>query len=85
MSQGGKFALPMGTTREISDVSSRVLTNTDKKLTRQTFEEVVIPPGRPIPPRVNEKPVKIADLSPMAKGCFPVRPCTPSVCPRTTH
>jgi antiviral helicase SLH1 len=69
--QGGKFALPMGTTRQINDVSIS-FRGVDED-SYQTYEEVVIPHGRPIPPRATEKPVKISDLSPMAKGCFPVR------------
>lgn len=77
MSQGGKFALPSGTEREMNDVSvscpasdfcgPNVLTGWG-----QTYEEVIIPPSRPIPPRATEKPVRIADLAPLAKGCFPV-------------
>lgn len=38
----------------------------------ETCEEVIIPPARPAPVKNNEKPVKIADLPPIAKGCFPV-------------
>lgn len=41
----------------------------------QTCEEVIIPPARPAPIKTNEKPVKIADLPPIAKGCFPVSQC----------
>lgn len=37
----------------------------------QTFEEVIIPPARQIPPKQSEKPVRIADLPPLARGCFP--------------
>jgi antiviral helicase SLH1 len=66
MSYGGKFALPAGTMRELNDVSQPSDT-ADK-----TYEEVIIPHSRPIPPRHSERPVKINDLPPMAKGCFPV-------------
>ncbi|WWD19805.1 hypothetical protein CI109_104269 [Kwoniella shandongensis] len=55
MSYGGKLALPLGTHREIND----------------TYEEVTVPPTNPIPPKSTERPVKIADLPPLAKGCFP--------------
>ncbi|KAK8853378.1 hypothetical protein IAR55_004082 [Kwoniella newhampshirensis] len=55
MSYGGKLALPIGTHREIND----------------TYEEVTVPPANPIPPKMSERPVKISDLPPLAKGCFP--------------
>ncbi|ORY31658.1 Sec63 Brl domain-domain-containing protein [Naematelia encephala] len=55
MSQGGRFALPSGTTREIAD----------------TYEEVTIPPSKPLPPKRTERPIKISELSPLARGCFP--------------
>ncbi|KIR71630.1 RNA helicase [Cryptococcus deuterogattii CA1014] len=54
LSHGGKFALPEGTKREYTD----------------TYEEVIIPPANPVPPKKTERPVKIAELSPMAGGCF---------------
>ncbi|WVQ84529.1 hypothetical protein IAT38_006683 [Cryptococcus sp. DSM 104549] len=55
LSHGGTYALPEGTKREIGDY----------------FEEVVIPPARIVPPKSTERPVKIAELPPLAKGCFP--------------
>ncbi|WVO18470.1 hypothetical protein L204_106187 [Cryptococcus depauperatus] len=55
LAHGGKLALPEGTTRESADF----------------FEEVVIPPANPVPPKEWERPVKIGELSPLAKGCFP--------------
>ncbi len=72
MSLGGRFALPLGTKREISDVSRSKIAWGKAKFSRQTFEEVTIPPTKPIPQKRNERPVRIADLPPMAKGCFPV-------------
>ncbi|WRT70052.1 uncharacterized protein IL334_007046 [Kwoniella shivajii] len=53
-SYGGKMALPMGTQRHIND----------------NFEEVTVPPQNPVPPKRNERPVKIADLPRLARGCF---------------
>ncbi|EIW72173.1 hypothetical protein TREMEDRAFT_70643 [Tremella mesenterica DSM 1558] len=55
ISMGGQFSLPAGTTRELND----------------TYEEVVVPPNKPIPPRGSERPVRINELPPLAKGCFP--------------
>ncbi|WVR09583.1 hypothetical protein IAU60_006653 [Kwoniella sp. DSM 27419] len=54
-SYGGKIALPMGTQRELAN----------------TFEEVIVPPSNPVPPTRTERPVKIAALPPLARGCFP--------------
>ncbi|WWC91889.1 uncharacterized protein L201_006838 [Kwoniella dendrophila CBS 6074] len=53
-SYGGKMALPMGTQRHIND----------------TFEEVTVPPSNPVPMKRNERPIKIAELPPLARGCF---------------
>ncbi|WWD03969.1 hypothetical protein V865_002029 [Kwoniella europaea PYCC6329] len=53
-SYGGKMALPMGTQRHIND----------------TFEEVTVPPSNPVPPKRDERPVKISELPPLARGCF---------------
>ncbi|WWC72186.1 uncharacterized protein I206_106146 [Kwoniella pini CBS 10737] len=53
-SYGGKMALPIGTQRHIND----------------TFEEVTVPPSNPVPPRRNERPVKISELPRLARGCF---------------
>jgi antiviral helicase SLH1 len=74
--------MPQGTTREYADVrvssgqqakSTHVMirlpgTRTDK----QTYEEVVVPPSKPIPPRISERAIRINELPPVAKGCFPV-------------
>ncbi|KIR59260.1 RNA helicase [Cryptococcus bacillisporus CA1873] len=63
LSHGGKFALPEGTKREY--------TNVGRPFPLTTYEEVIIPPANPVPPKKTERPVKIAELSPMAGGCFP--------------
>ena len=38
----------------------------------QEYEEVIIPPARPVPPRLTERLVPIAELDGLARGCFPV-------------
>ncbi|ODN73401.1 hypothetical protein L202_07927 [Cryptococcus amylolentus CBS 6039] len=55
LSHGGKFALPEGTRRSYTDI----------------YEEVVIPPANAVPPKIWERPVKVADLPKLARGCFP--------------
>ncbi|TFY83832.1 hypothetical protein EWM64_g204 [Hericium alpestre] len=52
---GSRYMLPLGTTRTM----------------HETFEEVVIPPSKPIPPRHTERLISVAELDPLAKGSFP--------------
>lgn len=53
---GSKFMLPIGTTR----------------VDREDYEEVTVPPARPIPPRISERLISVSELDPLAKGSFPV-------------
>ncbi|EMD40635.1 hypothetical protein CERSUDRAFT_130708 [Gelatoporia subvermispora B] len=52
---GTKYMLPLGTTRHDCE----------------DYQEVVIPPARPVPPRVTERLIPVAELDPLAKGSFP--------------
>ncbi|KAJ7179176.1 Sec63 Brl domain-containing protein [Mycena filopes] len=52
---GSKYMLPLGTVREM----------------HEDFEEVIIPPARPVPPRVTERLISVSELDPLAKGSFP--------------
>ncbi|KAI0693550.1 Sec63-domain-containing protein [Cytidiella melzeri] len=52
---GTKFMLPIGTTR----------------VDHEEFEEVTVPPARPVPPRSTERLISVAELDPLAKGSFP--------------
>ncbi|KIJ37410.1 hypothetical protein M422DRAFT_260076, partial [Sphaerobolus stellatus SS14] len=52
---GSKYMLPIGTTRE----------------DREDCEEVIIPPARPVPPRVTERLITVAELDGLARGSFP--------------
>jgi antiviral helicase SLH1 len=36
----------------------------------QDYEEVIIPPARPVPPRETERLIPISELDPLAKGSF---------------
>jgi antiviral helicase SLH1 len=38
----------------------------------QAYEEVTIPPAKPVPPKVNERLIPVSELDPLAKGSFPV-------------
>jgi hypothetical protein len=38
----------------------------------QKYEEVIVPPAIPVPPKVTERLIPISELDPLAKGCFPV-------------
>lgn len=53
-STGSKYMLPIGTTRE----------------DREEYEEVTIPPAKAVPPRSNERLVRVTDLDGLAKGAF---------------
>ncbi|TFY57142.1 hypothetical protein EVJ58_g7210 [Rhodofomes roseus] len=35
------------------------------------YEEVTIPPTKPVPPRINERLLPVSELDPLAKGSFP--------------
>ncbi|KAJ7904375.1 Sec63-domain-containing protein [Mycena olivaceomarginata] len=52
---GSKYMLPLGTVRQMSE----------------DFEEVIIPPARPVPPRVTERLISVSELDPLARGSFP--------------
>ncbi|KAA1466231.1 Sec63-domain-containing protein [Dentipellis sp. KUC8613] len=52
---GSKYMLPLGTSREM----------------KETYEEVVIPPSKPVPPRATERLINVAELDPLARGAFP--------------
>ncbi|KAF7355212.1 putative helicase mug81 [Mycena sanguinolenta] len=52
---GSKYMLPLGTVRQ----------------THEDFEEVIIPPARPVPPRTTERLIPISELDPLAQGSFP--------------
>lgn len=36
------------------------------------YEEVTVPPARPVPPRSTERLIPVAELEPLASGSFPV-------------
>jgi hypothetical protein len=40
----------------------------------QGYEEVLLPPAKTIPPKLNERLVPVPELEPLAKGSFPVGP-----------
>ncbi|KAG8919044.1 hypothetical protein FRC00_011818, partial [Tulasnella sp. 408] len=52
---GTKFILPLGTTRQ----------------TDELCEEVTIPPSRPIPPKLDERLIPVAELDPLPRSSFP--------------
>lgn len=39
----------------------------------QDYEEVVVPPAKPVPPKSTERLIPIIELDDLASGCFPVR------------
>ncbi|CAE6409404.1 unnamed protein product [Rhizoctonia solani] len=52
---GSKFLLPLGTQRH----------------TNEQYQEVIIPPAKAVPPRINERPIPVGELDTLARGCFP--------------
>ncbi|RDB22853.1 putative helicase mug81 [Hypsizygus marmoreus] len=52
---GSKYMLPIGTVRTMCE----------------DFEEVIIPPARPVPPKVTERLIPVEELDSLAKECFP--------------
>jgi antiviral helicase SLH1 len=53
---GNKYTLPIGTTRH----------------DHEDYEEVIIPPAKPVPPRETERLISVSELDPLARGSFPV-------------
>ncbi|KAF8165208.1 Sec63 Brl domain-containing protein [Crassisporium funariophilum] len=51
---GTKYMLPMGTVRQ----------------TYEEYEEVIIPPAKPIPPMTAERLISVSELDPLVKGSF---------------
>ncbi|THH33662.1 hypothetical protein EUX98_g543 [Antrodiella citrinella] len=54
---GGKFMLPMGTTRHFGE----------------EYEEVIVPPAKALPPKLHERLIQVSELDPLASGSFPVK------------
>ncbi|KAJ3723103.1 Sec63-domain-containing protein [Lentinula raphanica] len=52
---GTRYLLPLGTSRTM----------------KEEYEEVIIPPARPVPPKTTERLVPITELDELARGCFP--------------
>ncbi|KAG8920164.1 hypothetical protein FRC01_000892 [Tulasnella sp. 417] len=52
---GTKFILPLGTTRHVDELC----------------EEVIVPPSRPIPPKIDERLIPVAELDPLPRSSFP--------------
>jgi len=38
----------------------------------QEYEEVIVPPARPVPPRAEERLIPVSELEELVKGCFAV-------------
>lgn len=69
---GKKYMLPLGTERRFEEVR-RILQFCIRFLIHpKLYEEVMIPPARPVPPAATEREVRVKDLDPLARGCFPV-------------
>lgn len=45
----------------------------------QDYDEVVIPPAKPTPPRLNEMLIRISELDPLVRGSFLVGPTLTTV------
>ncbi|KAF9451641.1 Sec63-domain-containing protein [Macrolepiota fuliginosa MF-IS2] len=52
---GQKYLLPLGTERKYYE----------------EYEEVIVPPAKPVPPKSTERLIPVSDLDLLAKGCFP--------------
>ncbi|KIK65385.1 hypothetical protein GYMLUDRAFT_350494 [Collybiopsis luxurians FD-317 M1] len=52
---GTRYMLPIGTQRKMNE----------------EYEEVIVPPARPIPPKQTERLVPVSELDELARGCFP--------------
>ncbi|THV08678.1 Sec63-domain-containing protein [Dendrothele bispora CBS 962.96] len=52
---GTKYMLPVDTRRE----------------TLEEYEEVIVPPARPVPPKSTERLIPVSELDQLCKGCFP--------------
>ncbi|KAL0949691.1 hypothetical protein HGRIS_009728 [Hohenbuehelia grisea] len=52
---GSKYSLPLGTERH----------------QYEEFEEVIIPPSKPVPPKSSERLISVSELDPLARGSFP--------------
>lgn len=64
--------LPIGTDRKIYEVGSFDIGPCPHLNALQEYEEVIIPPARPIPPRAKERLMPVSELEELVKGCFTV-------------
>lgn len=69
---GSKYMLPIGTERKLHEVSCH-RPPFPSLIALQEYEEVTIPPAKPVPPRQKERLISIGELDELAKLSFPVR------------
>lgn len=71
---GTKYTLPVGTERQRFEVSG-VTTAIFVSNVAQDYEEVIVPPAKPVPPQASERRIPVSELDPLARGSFPVPIC----------
>lgn len=70
---GSKYMLPIGTTRHDYEARMHILLQYKHNWHLcQDFEEVILPPAKPVPPKASERLISVSELDPLAKGSFPV-------------
>jgi antiviral helicase SLH1 len=75
---GTKYLLPIGTQRTTYEVMISSFLGTSLIIMFQEYEEVIVPPAKPVPPRSWERLKSVGELDPLAQGCF-------SVCSHMCH
>ena len=69
---GAKYMLPLGTTRQMYDVSAYSHFFFFVLISYQDYEEVILPPAKTVPPRASERLIPCSELPPLARGSFGV-------------
>ncbi|KAF8897419.1 Sec63 Brl domain-containing protein [Infundibulicybe gibba] len=67
------FSVPAGAAVEALPhvyTSSSIVQGTVRQM-HEEFEEVILPPAKSVPPRLNERLIPVPELDVLAKGCFP--------------
>lgn len=82
---GKKYLLPVDTERHNYEACTLLhYTTSFFSLTEgchgQDYEEVILPPARPVPPRATERLIAVTELDDICKGSFPVRMIVSRLC-----
>ena len=67
---GSKYALPLGTIRNAYEVTIKRIRASNTDYFDQVYNEVIVPPAQPMPPRLKERLIPIMELDDIVRRSF---------------